>query len=111
MLLHALAKDHDLSILCQLHFDNVLFRFVHPAMLPSRIKDIGFTSAGPYAYPMRLVVVPFLDLPDSAQIEGSLLRLSLGDGRFRKSGTAASRQMRRTKLERKERAQETQKTL
>ena len=92
VLLHTLAKDQDLSIPGQLHFDNVPRRFVHPAMLPRRVKDVGVATAGPDTYPLGLVVVPFLDLPDSAEIEGSLLRLSLGDGGFRESGIAASGQ-------------------
>jgi hypothetical protein len=91
VLLHALAKYDNLSILGQLHFDNILGRLVHPTMLPCRIKDIGVTTAGPYAYPVGLVVIPFLDFPDSAKVKRRLLRLSLRDSRFRKSGTLASR--------------------
>ena len=61
-------------------------------MLPSRIKNISFATASPHSCPVGLVVVPFLDLPDPAQIQRTLLRLRLGRGRFRESGIAASRQ-------------------
>jgi len=91
VLLHALAKNDNLSILRQLNFDDILLRFVHPAMLPSRIKDVGFAPAGPRPNPMGIVVVPFFNFLDPAQIEcGWLRQLGLGNIAVRNARIAAA---------------------
>jgi len=108
VLIHALAKDYDLSILRQVNFDDILFRFVHPAMFPRRIKDVGFASSGPHPNPMGLAVVAFFDLPDPAQIERAWLqRLRLGGSPVSKARIAAASQAGERNQEGKQEAKKT----